>query len=143
MDAATHRRIEEILKQRIALGDGDSYGMDRRSYLVRNMGSGRKKKRATKKKGGLGVGGAAKKNPWISFLKKHSGKGLTRKELLEKYHKTHKKAKVGAKRKAKGGAKRKPVRRARGGANPYIAFLKKHAGQGYTRQELVRMYKQY
>ncbi len=44
----------------------------------------------------------------------------------------------------RGGAKRKPVKK--GGAkkkNPWIVFLKKHAGKGWTRQKMLSEYKKH
>lgn len=130
MDKATHNRIEEILKQRIIMGDGDlDIGYGRMHHKKKDTG----KKKVKARRGTLA-------NPWIVFLKKYSGKGYTRKELLSMYRKKYKKAKT----KGQGniGQKRKKTKKRGKKKNPYILFLKKHAGQGYTRKQLVKMYKQ-
>ena len=121
LDARTHARIEQILRGRIAMGDGKM-----------------KKKKKVK-------GGAKSKNAYIIFLKKHSGKGWTRKQLLAEYRKQMKTKKV---KKSKGGVKAKTKTKtktkAKGGArskNPYISFLKKHRGKGYSKEELQAMYR--
>lgn len=105
-DQALHNRIMEVLRGRIAMGDGeDMMGNGRakkrpRAKKITTKGGARKKtatkKRTIKKKTVTKrkpvKGGVKTKNPYIAFLKKHKGKGYTRKQLLTMYRK-HKKSK--------------------------------------------------
>jgi hypothetical protein len=150
-------RLNQILRQRIAMGDGDLdegdgyYGMDRRSHRARALGSGRRKvakRKVAKRKTGAGTKKGAKSNPYIMFLKKHKGQGWSRQKMLAEYRKSQGK-KVKGKGVAVGGARKKRMTKKKGGVrvaggarkNPWITFLKKHAGMGHTPAQLRKMYK--
>ena len=72
--------------------------------------------------GGYGTKLGAEHNPWIRFLEKHKGEGLSMEELSKMY-----------KKKGKKGKKKSD--------NPWIRFIEKHKGQGYSMKELSKMYK--
>ena len=86
-------------------------------------------------------------NQWQQFLHDHGHLGLSQPELAALYHRTYGAgARVAGARLAGaniGGAKKRKPRKPRGGAeNPWIDFIQQHAGQGYTREDLRKMYYQ-
>lgn len=139
---AFHDRMEDILQQQIYMGAGNDLYFDD----VDEIGAGRNRMRR-RRKGGVRAGVRAagmKHNPWIMFLHKHKGKGYSRKELVKMYKQHHGGVRVGGvraagiRRKRKGGVRAAGTKKMK---NPWIMFLHKHRGKGYSRKELVRMYK--